>query len=760
MLPTPLLRLLPLCFLPRLTLLCLALILLAFTPLREAAADTDNGSAATPAMAVKDSATGQRPRIGLVLGGGGAKGGAHVGVLEVLESQRIPIDLVVGTSAGSAVGALYAMGYNASEIREIFSLTDWEKGFSDSTPRPDLSIRRKQDQLRYAIDIDLGWREGEFRIPEGIVQGQRLQILLNEMFMAASTVSRFDELSLPYRAVATDLETGQEVVLGEGNLAQAVRASMSVPGVYTPVVIGDRTLVDGGLANNVPISVAREMGADIVIAVDLSTPLRSARDIRDALDVMSQLSDYLTGFNSAAQVGTITGGDVLIRPQFGEIGSADFDRVAEIIDLGAQAALEQTEALSALTVTPAEYRDYRQAHRLGQPDAPVITEIELINDSVLWDQFILSRISQKTGELLDARQLEEDLGRVYGLGYFETVTYRLERTRIGHTLIINAHEKGWGPNYIRFGLNMEDNFKGESEYGLTSSLLMTGLNRFGAEWSNTVRIGSSPAFVTDFYQPLNFTGNLFLRASGEVRRYTRQIFEDDDAIADIQIKENIYQVEFGGEIDTYADIATGYQGGKIKGRVQTGPADVPEAEADIGGLYVRAYYDRLDNQFFPSAGQLITMKYDFNRDSLGSDENYDQVELQFLTAHRWQQLSFNAIVRADLRTRSGDNSISTASLGGFQNLSGFSRDQLLGRESLIGILRSFYQMGYAPNWYIGGSVEMGQVAATRESFKASDMIAAGSIFIAADTFVGPVALAYGAAETGTRSFYLNIGTTF
>lgn len=707
-----------------------------------------------------DNPVRQRPIIALVLGGGGAKGAAHVGVLKVLEQQRIPIDIVVGTSAGSAVGAMYALGKSAADIQTTFFDTDWEKGFIDSTPRPDLSVRRKQDQRQFAIDIDLGYGEGRFRIPQGIVQGQRLQILLNEMLMEGATVEDFDRLPHIYRAVATDLETGEEVVLGSGNLALAVRASMSVPGVYTPVEIQGQTLVDGGLANNVPISVARTLGADVIIAVDLSTPLRRSEQIQDSLDVLSQLSDFMTGLNSATQVSSLGPQDILIQPAFGEYGSASFDHVREIITIGEQSAQAQTDRLTTLAVSEAEYAAYQQRREAFLREAPRLDRVQLVNRSVIDDGILLAQIRQQPGTRLDPVALEEDLGRIYGLGYFEIVTYRIQ-TEADHTrtLVIEAREKSWGPTYIRFGIDLEDNFRGDSEYALSSSVLVTGLNPLGAEWVTTVEVGTSPSVYTEFYQPLGYSADYFSQTSIIIERYSSGVFAEGDQLATFEIDQHLLATELGRHFGTYADAALGLESGAGTVSVNVGPP-LPARDFDSGGAYFRVYYDRLDDQFFPRDGQYGILRYGLSRESLGADADFDRVELGALTAHAYGHLHLNLGVQGSFVTRNQVQAQDSANLGGFLQLSGYARNELSGQDSLLMVARAYHRMSDSTRWYLGGSFEAGNVYDQGDSIALSELELAGSLYIAANTFAGPITLAYGWADSDSQSIYLNFGSLF
>src|SRR5690554_7583090 len=423
-----------------------------------------------------------RPKVGLVLSGGGAKGMAHVGVLRALEEMKVPVDMVVGTSAGSAVAALYASGMPVEEIERRFIELDWLSSFRDDPGRAYKPVRRKQDDWRLPLAPGLGVSMDGIRLGGGLVTGQNLGFILNELTRNAALVEDFDELPIPFRAVATDLETGVEVVIGSGDLAEAIRASMSIPGVYAPVERSGRLLVDGGVANNLPVSVAREMGADVVIAVDITDPMMSADQLREAFSVVGQLTTLITRRNTDAQLAMLTDRDVLVHPDLEGFGSTDFYDAPVLFELGATAARDHAVSLNRLSVPEEQWVAY-QSRRAADSWVPgPVVRVEIAQGERLATDFLRERIRQQPGEVLDVPELEADLKRIYGLGYYESVGWSLAPTEEGPALIVRAREKSWGPNYLSFGLNYEDNFEGNTRFNLAAGLRMTELNRLGAEW--------------------------------------------------------------------------------------------------------------------------------------------------------------------------------------------------------------------------------------------------------------------------------------
>ena len=278
-------------------------------------------------------------RVGLVLSGGAARGLAHIGVLKALEEQGVVIDAIAGTSMGAVVGGLYAAGYSIAELEQLATELDWQQALSDAPPREDIPFRRKQDDRDFLVKQKLSFRDdGTLGLPLGVLQGQNLAVLLEKLFARAGAVDDFDDLPIPFRAVAADISTGEAVVFSHGHLALAVRASMSIPAVLTPVEVDGRLLVDGGISNNIPVDIARSMGVDRVIVVDIGSPLASTESLQTVFNILNQSVALLTRRNSEAQLATLQQQDILIQPELAGFGITDFARAQGMMDAGYRAA--------------------------------------------------------------------------------------------------------------------------------------------------------------------------------------------------------------------------------------------------------------------------------------------------------------------------------------------------------------------------------------------------------------------------------------
>ena len=287
----------------------------------------------------------ERPKIGLVLGGGGARGAAHIGVLKVIERENIPIDYIAGTSMGAIVGSLYASGKSVAEIEGIVNSIDWQDALTDKGPRSEHSIGSKKNDVEFAISMEAGFNHGKLQLPTGLVQGQRLELLLRRLLIDSSQIKDFDNLPIPFRAVATNLATMKPMVFDSGDLAIAVRASMSVPGAFEPVRYDGMVLVDGGIVDNVPVDVVRAMGADVVIAVDVRTPLQPASELSSIGSILNQVINGLMTAETDKEINTLTPDDIYILPDLRDVKSGDFSRAHEAVPFGEEAASQHLAQL-------------------------------------------------------------------------------------------------------------------------------------------------------------------------------------------------------------------------------------------------------------------------------------------------------------------------------------------------------------------------------------------------------------------------------
>ncbi len=705
----------------------------------------------------------ERPRIGLVLGGGGARGAAHIGVLRELERQRVPIDAIAGTSMGAIVGGLYASGMSTDELEEVVATLDWADALSDKASRTDLSFRRKQDDAQYPINFELGIRDSELLLPMGVVEGQKLDLILRELMLGVSHIADFDDLPIPFRAIATDIERGEAYVMGEGDLAKAIRASMSVPGVFAPLRLGDRLLVDGGIVGNLPIDVVRQMDVDIVIAVDVEFPLYAADELRSALTISEQMLTILIRKETLRQIDTLADNDILIRPELGTFASSDFAHIAQTIEPGVRATASESHRLEQLSVSEREFADHL-ARRASEPDAGgKLAFVRVTHDGRVSPAILESRLEVEVGDRINSEQLAADADRLFGLGLYEQVSYELVEENGATGVEFSARAKSWGPNILQFAVSLENDFEGATAFDLGTRLTMTGLNPHGGEWQTDLQLGTSPALFSEFYQPFGAASQFFVAPRVDLRQYNINAFAADSVIARYRISESELGLDLGAEIGSSGEFRIGSYYGTGRGRVKVGDPSIPNVKFDTGGILSRLRFDTRDDARFPRRGIRADLSWRQSLPGLGADERFNSLQADIdATLSRGKSslqlgLSYATTIGAE------DSIENFFPLGGFLRLSGLERGEISGPHAALARLVYYRRVGDSAGGlfdvpiYFGVSAEAGNVWESRSDIRFDTARFNGSVFAGLDTIIGPVYLAAGFAEGGRSNFYLFFG---
>jgi NTE family protein len=706
----------------------------------------------------------ERLRVGLVLGGGGARGAAHIGVLRELERMRIPIDAIAGTSMGAIVGGLYATGMSAGELEELVSSMDWNAALSDRSPRTDLSFRRKQDDTDFPINFEMGVRDGEAVLPMGVIQGQKLDLILRELTLDASHIRDFDDLPVPFRAIAADLVTGEPYVMSSGDLATSIRASMSVPAAFAPVRVGDRLLVDGGIVGNLPIDVMRTMGVDVIIAVDVEFPLYGLEELDSALTISEQILTIVVRKETLRQIDTMGENDVLIRPDLGKFGSTDFAGVIETIEPGVDATRAQSGGLQSLALDEASYV-HHLAGRKPRPavDGP-LSFVRVSHDGRLSPAVLEARLESGVGDPIDASALAADASRLYGLQLYEKVSYRLLDEGEGTGVEFQARSKSWGPNFLQFGIAMEDDFEGSTAFNVAARHTRAGLNRLGAEWRTDLQLGTDPLLRSEFYQPLSFDSRFFVAPRIAFEQSNFNAFSDQDTVARFRDSRGEAALDAGFEIGRIGELRAGVFRGAGEARIKVGDSSIPNIDFDTGGAFARLRFDTLDNAFFPTRGIRADVNWVTSQESFGADNSFDIVESDFDVAASRGKNAFLLGLSYATTVRNQSNVQDYFPLGGFLRLSGLKRGAIAGPHAGLARLVYYRRIGesggglFEMPFYLGASAEAGNVWQTRSDMSFDSTLVNGSLFAGFDTFIGPVYLGAGFAEGGRTNYYLFIGS--
>lgn len=710
----------------------------------------------------------QRLRVGLVLSGGGARGAAHVGVIQALEAMHIPIDAVAGTSMGAVVGGLYAAGLSGTEIADTFRALDWQDLMRDRAPRQDLVYRRKQDDRSFLARTALGVRAGEgIVLPLGLIQGQKITQVLRSATLRVADVQDFDRLPTPFRALATDLETGEPAVLRTGDLATVLRASMSAPGVLAPVEIGGRLLVDGGLVDNLPVSLAREMGVDVLIAVDVSFPLARREGLESPLDVTNQMIGIMVRRATRESRAQLTGRDILVEPELGRMTAVDFERVPQVMVAGQAALAKSRDRLQALALPEAQYAEFL-ATRAGPRDPALqVAFVEAGPRSSEDAARIDAVFGSLAGAPLDTAVIQRKLNRQYGLDRYEYADYRIVRDGGERGLEVDLRRKSWGPDFLRLGVSLEQDFDGGATANAGVRLLMTGVNSLDAELLTDVQLGEEPRFVSEFFQPLSLTSDVFVAPGVRYEMKTLQQVEDGQRVARYRSRDTEASVAVGAQLSNWGEVRLGLRRGEGSNRTLVGEPLPTPFEYDLGAAYLEFGYDKLDSAYFPRHGQAFRASWQAQRESLGASLDADIVEAswQFARSHG----RYSLLLSFDGGSALDDVVVSPQelfTLGGFLDLSGMPSNALWGTQ--YGIVRTVAYRRISRGGtgffefpaYLGASLEAGNVWQTRDDVDLGRLETAGSLFLGAESPLGPVYLAAGLAEGGKAAFYLVLGKTF
>ena len=738
----------------------LTLVLFCFCKTALSETSESNTSEFNPA----NTANTKRPKIGLVLSGGGARGFAHIGVLKVLEENNVPVDYIVGTSMGSIIGGIYALGLTPEDIETGVTGINWDNVFDDFARRSQKRFRRKQDDYDFFGIKRIGITSDSLELPPGIIEGQQIELALDRLAYPGFGVEDFDKLSIPYRAIATNIETGKPFIIKNGNIARAMRASMSIPGALPAISIDGVLLIDGGIANNIPVDVVRNMGADVVIVVDVSEPLANKEDIQSGIDVTGQLTTIMTRRAADQQLATLTEKDVLIVPAEKDISSSDFNKYPALIQAGEAAANEMLTALKKYSLSFEDYAEYKAALPKIARRNPVIDFIEIKNSTDLKDEIMQVRIHQKIGEVLDIEQLEEDLSYIYGLDYSSSVVYSVE-TRAGKTgLIIYVRDRQWAKHYLQFGLSIESTFDIQSITNLHAAYTNPNLNDMAGEIRANGAVGSEPQFNVEYYQPMNVDLDFYVSTKTGIETTVFPTLIESHIESIQSINRTYVAFSAGKTFSQTTDLNLGirYSDGKIKS-ISGLKALKPDFIESY--VYARLLHDSLNNLILPTSGFLGSLEFRANRKTLGSDVNLEQVKLTLSGAGSYQRYTIlgRFIAETTLDDTASPMQINNLFLrGGFLELSGTIRNELLGQHFALAEAVFYRRLGDISllPMYGGFSLETGNTWFYRSDISTSDLRYAGSVFVAADTFIGPIYLALGATDKGEVAVYFNIGSTF
>ncbi len=704
------------------------------------------------------SVAADRLKVGLVLGGGGARGAAHIGVLEELERLRIPVDCVAGTSMGALIAGTWLAGLDAATMRSEMGKADWNDLFQDNPGYSDVNYRNKRLSERYLPGSEAGITPTGIAAPPGVVAGQKIKLFFNQLVHSDLGERRLEQLPLPLSIIATDIGSGERVVFRDGSLTLAMRASMSVPGLMAPLDYRGRKLVDGGLVDNLPVQEVRDRcGADVVIAVNVGSPLLKASDISGLLSVSTQMVSILTEQNVIRSLAQLRSDDIYIKPDLDGLTAADFDRSGEIADRGLAAARAVT-ALQRLTVDPATYIAWHQRWKPVATQAPLVDDIDIAGLTTVNPATVSRYLTQKTGEPLEVPNLNRDLLRIYGDGYYERVDYSMVQQGDRHQLRILPVEKSWGPNYLRMGLNLNSTLTGQSSYSLRAAYQKTWLNTLGGELLLSGELGTNTGIGAEIYQPLDPAQTYFVDAQGSLRRESFSLFNNDLRISDYRNIVKRLDVSVGRNFDLVGQARLGWREERHQFKIETGLPLILSDPFAIRGVQASLELEQKNQLHVSSQGWSVKAGWfeaadgSHNLLTLGLDGSFQMGDWVLGMRGSYAGTTYGELPGQEV-----------AKLGGFLNLSGFANGQLSGDKVSYAHVRAERILGQMPiglrgDLRAGLALEAGRVGRPLSEPQRTGVLDSGVIYLRAETPFGPAYVGLGRSSSGPVNAYLFIGT--
>jgi NTE family protein len=706
----------------------------------------------------------ERPSIGLALSGGGALGLTEIGVIKWMEENQIPVDRIAGTSMGSIIGSMYSTGMTPAEIQTFAEKIDWDAAFLPEPGYTELSYRRKQDRRDFVVAAPLGLKQG-LKGPNGLNSGQAAGLLLDRIAFAGGGITNFDDLPIPFRCVATDMQSGEAIVLHDGFLADAVRASMAIPGVFTPVELNGRIMADGGMVQNIPVETVRDMGADAVIAVELHFPPADIGQLGTLVGVLSRAIDVMITQNEHHSLALAK---ATVRVDMKGFAITDYNRVDELVQLGYKAAASQAAELLPYAITDsAEWQRYLD-ERNARKRAPMtkIDKVVVAGADSDTDRRIQHEVARSVQGSLDLPHLETQLTRIAGEGQFDRLGYEGFTQNGAPTLRVTAHEKTYGPPFIDLAVNVEGSGVAAFDFSAGTRITFMDLFHRGGEWRSDLLFGSSNLAATEYYQPLG-QSRVFVAPYVFVSKWARNSFSGLTRIAVFGDERAGGGFDIGFDSGRHSEFRVGYELFEGKLAPLIGAAGLPILHGSTGEFRARFVWDGQDSPSVPSRGSRVVATATRVLQSPGLAHPIGQVDVQSSNFVRMGDKTSLFIDASGGTTFHGSaGPFQVFSLGGPFRLGAYLPDEFLGNHyayTSLGFRRELYRLPqligrkiYWGGWYEAGSAFGNQInshgpVVVRGTF---------NLGVIADTIVGPIALAGSVSPTGQSRVNFSIGRLF
>src|SRR6266404_945383 len=566
-----------------------------------------------------------RAKIGVALEGGGALGLAHIGVLQWFEDHHIPVDYVAGTSMGGLVGGLYATGKTPKELQEIVEHQDWDLIIGGKVPYEDLSYRRKEDARDYPTFIQFGLKKG-ISLPAGLNAGHQINLLIDRETLPYANLKSFDDLPIPYRCVATDLVSGHEVVFSDGSLPQAMRATMSIPGLFIPVRRGDQVLVDGGLVGNLPTDVVRKMGADIVIAIHLEVAPVKPEELQSLFNVLGQSVEMIVREN---EIRGLSSADLVVSIDLHEFSSIDYKRSKIIIDEGRKATESKSRVLEPFSLNDADWKDYleaRSSRRRGASLTPQFVHVAGTNpDAAHHLEDFLHRL---VGKPLDTKELDSLLTRLTGIGKYDSIGYQQIQVGNQSGLLVTVHEKSYAPPLLQYASEVDGSEPSDVSSTLAARLTVTDVAGYRSEWRSDIRFGGVYGISSELYKPFAAESHWFVAPHASASYSQFKVYQRADPLVIYGRTQASVGADLGYGFNRFAEIRFGYEVGNLDARLRLGTPPFPNIAGRTGSAKLHFLVDHSDDPVIPRRGYTAETTFRWYDTSPGAPQGFPTMDGQ------------------------------------------------------------------------------------------------------------------------------------
>jgi NTE family protein len=713
-----------------------------------------------PLLAQQDSAPRPRPKIGVALEGGGAMGFAHIGVLKWFEEHHIPVDYVAGTSMGGLVGGFYATGMSPDEMATLINGMDWRKILADRTPYEDLSFRRKEDQRAYPNSLIFGLREG-LSLPAGLTAGHHIGLIIDRVTLPYDRVSSFDALPVPFRCVATDLVSGKPYVFKDGSLAGALRSTMSIPGAFSPVHDGKAVFVDGGLLDNLPTDVVRQMGAEIVIAVHLERGPVEAKDIQSVFAVLNHSVSAVLEEN---ELRSLERADAVISVPLAEFRTSDYTKSEQIMKRGYEAANSRARLLEAFALGDTVWQERQrllETRKLSDVPAPQFIEVEGTNPHEAID--VIRYVKRFQGKPLNPEKLDEVLTRLTGVGRYDSAGYRLIEKNGQPGLLIQVVEKNNAPPMFQTAFEVDGSQSGNVDFTMGTRFTFMDVAGFRSEWRTDVLLGNTYGIQMELFRPFHAESRWFVAPHADASDTTFQIYAKNDPLADYRIYRTNIGADLGYSLGRFSELRVGYEVGSLNSKLRLGSPQIPSVAGHVGQTRLHYLLDHTDDPVIPRSGFSAETNFRWFDQSPGAKRGFPSMDLK-LGYFQPVARSVSLFVEGEGGTTFGSSTTGVPQffLGGPVRLAAYGQNEFQGNQYYLwraGLLRDLVTLPpfLGKKVYAVGTYEIGKMYGVTTRTEFPNDVAAGLL---AETALGPFFIGGSVGDSGHRKWFFQLGRVF